>query len=321
MKIHLVYAFPPGTDRIDSPFCITNYLYNYLRNRATVTYDVWDSRKVPDPDPDAIFIGHPHYDHATITQQVFRNNITFKAKCSIHPFHHNRVVDNWPFDHIAKKADKIFSICGPYWYDTIEQTQFAHWKPKMVRLDMAVDSNIWKYRKSNFNDPKKRGVVYIGSDMPQKNTQYLTEIAMRMPDTQFRWYGGHENHSFARLPNTQVIGWTDFRNEKIINELYDFADIFLNVSISDANPTTLLEFGLAGGLIPICTQTSGYWNDDCFINIPHDVDEAVRIINNWLVKSSKELKNRSEKNRKICESKYTWDNFCGTIWKEIRKLS
>lgn len=321
MKIHLVYANTPGENRIDSPFCVTNNLYNYLSKRAEIVYDVWTSTNIPNADPNAIFIGHPHYNENTIVQQVFRQNLNFKAKFSIHPFHYNHVEDNWPFNHIVQKANKYFAICGPYWYDTIENTVFKNWKPKMVRLDMAVDGNIWKHKKTEFNNPGKRGVVYVGSSYSHKNLGYLYEIVKKMPDTNFRWYGGSSDTALARLPNMQVIGWCDFHDQKILEEIYKFADIFLNVSISDANPTTLLEFGLAGGLIPICTQTSGYWNSSSFINISHCLNEAVAVINDWLTKPSIELEELSRYNRTICEKEYTWDKFCSTIWKEIEKFS
>lgn len=320
MKINLVYAFHPGSDQTCSPFCITNYLYKYLSERAEVTYDVWDSMNIPKADPESVFLGHPNYDPNTIVQQVFRRNIEFRAKCTIHPFHHQMVEANWPFNDISMAADKIFSICGPYWYDTIENTVFRDWKPKMVRLDMAVDCNIWKYRKRKFNDVGKRGIVYIGAAKPEKNLAYLYQIARDMPNVRFRWYGGYSDHPINRLPNVETIGWTDFRNEQVLEELYNFADIFLNVSISDANPTTLLEFGLAGGLIPICTETSGYWRSPAFINIPHVNTDAIKIINHWLHEPTEKLAELSASNRVLCEKEYTWDKFCSTVWNEINKF-
>lgn len=321
MKIHLVYAFYPNQGRVDSPFCITDNLHKYLSERAEVKYDVWDSHSIPEGDPEAIFIGHPHYEHTTIVQQVFRRDIPYKARCTIHPLHTNRVEDNMPFDHISRKADKIFSICGPYWYDTIESTPFAHWKPKIMRLDMAVNSQAWPHRKAKFNDIGNRGIVYVGSDMPQKNLGLMYEIVRRMPDQKFRWYGGNGENPLAKLPNMQVIGWCDFNDKNRVQEICDFADFFLNTSWSDANPTTLLEFGLASGIIPICTETSGYWRDDSFVNISHNPDDAVQTIRHQLNRDSSDLLNRSLLNRSIAETKYTWDNFCGSVWNELVKLA
>ena len=316
--LHLTYAFPHSTKEIHSPHCITRNLYNYLNSRTDVKYYQWDHRGVADIKPNDVFIGHPHYEPSTIVQRTFAEK-KCKFMATIHPLHTAIPEHNMPFDHLARKADKIFSICGPYWYDTIDQTGFSHWKPKITRLDMAVDPLTWKYQKHKFNNPGERGVVYIGSSMPMKNLEYLYQIVKHAPDIKFRWYGGSGDHPLNSLPNMKVIGWCDFSNQQILDELYSFADIFINVSNSDANPTTLLEFGLAGGLIPICTQTSGYWNDESFINVPlHDHHLAITTIKEWLNKPSVELSKFSQKNRSICETKYTWERFCQIIWKEIK---
>lgn len=316
MKLIFVYAGQPNDGRRSAPYSITTNVYNYLSQKINIEYHQWDACYDVDVKEDDIVLGHPHYDHNTIIQRIFRTNKKCKAKYLIHPFHHNRVEDNFPFNDLAMEATGIFSICGPYWYDTIDGTVFAHWKPKITRLDLAVDES-WKYLKSTFNPIGCRGIVYVGSAMPQKNLGLLYEIARTMKNTRFDWYGGSSDHPLAKLPNVYVEGWQDLHHQKVIDICYR-NDLFVNTSISDANPTTLLEFGLASGIIPICTQTSGYWKDDCFINIPHNVDEAVSIINDWLNKPTDELVKKSLKNRIICEKEYTWEKFCSTIWNTIK---
>jgi glycosyltransferase involved in cell wall biosynthesis len=319
MKLLFVYAFHPNSGVNTSPHSITNNLHKYLQERCEVEYVPWDSCSLPAIAPDTVLLGHPHYDPNTIVQTIFRRDIPMAAKYSIHPLHTARTEDNWPFDHIAQKADGIFSICGPYWYDTIDSTIFSSWKEKITRLDMAVDCDIWRHYKTEFNPPGQRGVVYVGSSMPQKNLGYLQQIVQSMPDVQFRWYGGSGDHPMVRLPNMQIFGRYDFPNQEIMAGMFSFGDIFLNVSSSDANPTTLLEFGLAGGMIPICTQTSGYWKDESFINVPHDLGGAIQTIRQWLSKPSDELLAKSLYNRQICEKNYTWDLFCSRIWDVMSK--
>lgn len=319
MKIHFVYAFQPGTNRLDSPFCITNHLHAYFSKRAEVTYDVWDSHKTPKSDPEAIFIGHPHYDTSTIVQNVFRHDVEYKARCSIHPFHHQRKQDNMPFDHITAAADKVFSICGPYWYETIDKTDFAHWKPKMVRVDMAVDTSHFPYLRQKFNPVGKRKLVYIGSSMPQKNLAYMTEVMSSMPDVKLKWYGGDGGHPLARLPNVEVTGWVRLDKntaQSIVNE----CDIFINTSISDANPTTLLE-ARAWGLITACTPQSGYYKDEFFTELPLNnmpgVCSRIRLL---LQEDEEVLLDRARRSRQEIETKYTWERFCRTIWNELEAL-
>jgi glycosyltransferase involved in cell wall biosynthesis len=316
-RLHFIYAGFPDDGRIQSPYCITRHLYHYLKERVDVVYHEWSASYDMEIGPDDVLIGHPHYDVNTMVQRFFRSGKPCRAKCLIHPLHTRRVEDNMPFDSLSRQADRIFSICGPYWYDTIDSTPFAHWKEKIVRLDMAVDASLWPFRKSSFNGSGNRGVVYVGSGMPQKNVPMLTEIARRMKDVRFDWYGGSGDAGFARLPNTHVEGWCQFTPEKVAQICYR-NDLFVNCSVSDANPTTLLEFGLASGIIPICTETSGYWRDECFTNIPMDVDRAVAIIRDWLAKPSEELLARAVANRKICEEKYTWQRFCETVWEGLK---
>lgn len=319
MKIHLVYAFEPGTDRLDSPFCITNNLHRYLSQRAEVIYDVWDAMKVPKADPEAIFIGHPHYEPTTIVQQAFRQDVKFKAKCSIHPFHHVRPEDNWPFDHIARKADKIFSICGPYWYDTADKTMFAHWKPKMIRLDMGINSEQFPFVKTKFNPIGQRKLVYIGSTMPQKNLAYMTRILSNMPDVKLKWYGGDGNHPLAKLPNVEAIGWVRL-DEGMARQITNECDIFISTSLSDANPTTLLE-ARAWGLITACTPQSGYYNDEFFTELDLcDFDKTIKAIRGLLNEDEQVLLDRSKRSRTEIEAKYNWNNFCETVWQELLKL-
>lgn len=318
-KLHFVYAGDPADSRSCSPFSITHNLYKFLAARLPVTYHQWDACYDIELGPNDVLLGHPHYDPNTIVQRTFRRNQPCKARCLIHPFHHRRVEDNFPFDHLARAADKIFSICGPYWYDTIGDTPFAHWREKMVRLDMAVDITQWPYRKETFNGPGNRGVVYVGSGMPQKNVGFLTEIARRLPKVRFDWYGGSGDHSLAQLPNCHVEGWTAFTPAKVA-EICHRNDLFVNVSISDANPTTLLEFALASGIVPLVTETSGYWRDECFANIPLERNGAVDIIRDWLERPTEELSARSLANRRVCEERYTWARFCDTVWAGLEPL-
>lgn len=319
MKIILVYAGSPDSKEIQSPFCITKNLHKYLSERAEVEYYQWDQVVTLKPDPNAIFIGHPHYNPNTVVQSVFRRDTKFKAKCSIHPFHHADPAHNSPFHDIARKADKIFSICGPYWYDTAQNTEFAFWKEKMVRLDMAVDGEHFPYLKQNFNPPGKRKILYMGSDMPMKNVGYLTKVMQKLPNTELHWYGANGEHSLARLPNVKAVGWT-LLNKPTATRIVNECDIMVNVSTSDANPTTLLE-ARAWGLITACSKTSGYYNDKFFTPLTlGDPTKTAAEINHLLTCPTAELEKRSKDSRKEIETKYNWDVFCSKIWNELVKL-
>ncbi len=315
MAIIFVYAGARDDHRIQSPYCITKNLYNYLKERTDVRYYRWDSTEDVDIGPDDILLGHPHYDPNTVVQKLF--NKPCKAKFLIHPLHHGRPNDNLPFDHLARKADVIFSICGPYWYQTLEQSPFAHWKPKITRLDMAVDGNIFPYMKDKFNAPKDRRLVYVGSAAPNKNLEYLVKIMKALPNTTLHWYGGDSNHRLAKLPNVKTVGWVVL-DKAIGKEICDSCDIMVSLSDSDANPTSLLET-TSWGLIAACTKESGYYNDPMFTELYlNNFSKTVKTINNLLGTDTNILKQRSLINREMIETKYTWDNFCSTVWNGLQ---
>lgn len=318
MRIHFVYAFHPNSAAIHSPYCITRNLYNYLKTRAEVIYHEWSQRGVIDVKPDDVFIGHPHYDKGTVVQRTIREKHC-RVMCTIHPLHTALPQHNMPFDELARKVDRIFSICGPYWTDTIQNTPFAHWAPKITRLDMAVDPKQFPFLKNKFNPPGKRRLVYIGSSMPMKNLGYMAVIMQGLPNVQLHWYGGSSDHRLAKLPNVKTTGWIQL-NKKTAQKIVDECDIFINTSNSDANPTTLLE-SMAWGLINACTKESGYWHDPLFTELYlDDIGKTRQAIRELIVAPEQQLAERSKQGRKEIETKYTWDRFGNTIWTELQRL-
>lgn len=323
MKVHFVYAYTPFDESIQAPHTITKHLYHYMLPRAEVIYDEWGTIKTPEGGEDTIFVGHPHYDVNTIVQSAFRNDVKFRKRCTIHPLHHGRPEDNLPFDELSRKADQIFSICGPYWYDTIDRSPFAHWKPKIVRLDMAVDVAHYPFVKHSFNPPGKRSLLYIGSCMPQKNLELMRQIMRKLPKVTLHWFGGSGDHPLAKEPNVRVTGWSRL-DHAFATEAAKHCDIFINTSISDANPTTLLE-SAAWGFVPMATPQSGYWpigkstqpqllTHELFL---HDVNKCVDSIQRMLHAPENELRDISIANRRLVETYYTWDRFCTTFWNAL----
>jgi glycosyltransferase involved in cell wall biosynthesis len=314
MRIHFTYAGQPGSGQIQSPYSITDNLYQYLAARVEVIYHSWDATGAIDLREDDILLGHPNYNHDTIVQRAMSKPC--RAKFLIFPFHHRRSEDNLPFDHLVKQATGVFSITGPYWYDTIEQTPFAHWKDKITRLDMAVDSNIYPYLKETFNSPGRRRLLYVGSSTVHKNLGYLAKIMSRMKDVELHWYGGYLENSLGRLNNVKVVGWSVMDRQlglKICND----CDVMVNVSLSDANPTTLLET-TAWGLIPACTKESGYYRNPMFHELfLDDIDKTIAVLRNLLNRSTADLKQQSLMNRQLVKEKYSWEVFCTKIWAKI----
>ena len=315
MKIHFVYAGHPDNNSNASPYTITRELYRYMRARVDVAYYDWCTLGCPWVDKNDIILGHPNYDPNTITQRFFAT-ANCRAKCLIFPLHHGIPEHNLPFDQLALQADRIFSIMGPYWYDTLESSPFAHWKPKITRVDMAVDASKFPFARESFAPPGRRNLIYIGNARPEKHIELLYEIMRRLPDIHLTWYGGGYE-PMHHLPNVTIIGWTDF-TPAIAKTMVKAGDFFINCSQSDANPTTLLE-AMCWGLIPVCTKQSGYHNDPLFTNIPQNADDAAAVIRGLQEIPGETLLERARAARAEVERKYCWERFCETIWAELSK--
>lgn len=315
--IHFVYAGHPDNGIKRSPHCITHNLYYYLKNKiepnGSIKYYDWAQTGSIDYSEDDIIIGHPHYGEDTIIQQSIKNPKKCKGKFTLHPFHSRETSANYPFDCLIPHVNAYFAITGKYWYDTINETVFSHWRDKIVRLDMAVDANQYQYTKRSFN--QKRKLLYIGSDTIYKNLGYMLEIVKNM-NTELHWYGGYLEHPLAKLPNVRTTGNIDLNHENAIKICND-CDLMINTSHSDANPTTLLEVACWG--IPVaCTKGSGYYNNDPFYEIPEDnVNSAVEKLNQILQKSEEELLEKGRENRSIMEQQYNWTRFCNKIWSVV----
>jgi glycosyltransferase involved in cell wall biosynthesis len=322
MAVHFVYAGFPDDGRLQAPYSITRNLYHRLKAEfGDVIYHEWLSETDIVNGPNDVLLGHPAYNPNSVVQKAFRSGRPWKAKCVIHPLHTRRVEDNMPFDHLARAADHIFAITGEYWYDTIDSTPFAHWKPKMTRVDMAVDAHHFPYVRTAFRPVGKRRLAYIGSSMPQKNLAFLVKVMKELRDVELDWYGGSGDHPLAKLPNVRTFGWMVL-DSTVAARIATECDIFINVSLSDANATTILETA-AWGLVPILSKESGYWPNRsngliaAEVNID-DLGATLANVRRLLETPTVELERRARHNRAVVESHYTWGRFCGTIMDGLR---
>lgn len=307
--IHFAYAHKPNNELICSPCSITNHLYEYLSSRSQVTYHDFREQNKVILSEDDIFIGHPHYDYKTITNRTILENNRGR-KYLLFPFHHYMPKFNMPFNELVMACDKYFAITGPYWYQTIKHSKFAHWESKMVRLDMAVNHDHYPRQKTGFNEPGQRRILYVGRNAEEKNPGLLRKIINYMPDVQFILVGLD-----IIAANTICLGRI-MLDSNAARSLCNKCDFFINTSMSDANPTTILE-AASWGLIPICTRQSGYYEGGLVYNIPLQAEFAVKKLREILSLSSEALMERSLAITELVKKEYNWDKFCSTIWSEI----
>ncbi len=312
--IHFVYAGAHNNCSPQAPYTITRHVYDFLASKTQVTYHQWDEVSNMIIGKDDILLGHPHYDERTIVQQIVRHQ-TCKAKLLIHPFHTNRVQDNIPFDHLVKCADKVFSICGPYWTDTIDNTPFASWKPKIIRLDMAVNLDHYQFFRTKFNS--KRNLLYVGSAMPQKNLGLMRAIMSKLPNVTLHCFGGG-GHGLEALSNVVLYPRVELTKQKLM-EIVNVADVFINTSISDASPTAMLEAAAIGFPI-MCTKESGIYNQPMVTELSlSDINYNAHIINTVLNYNDERLMGMALETRKMIEHTHTWDKFNNKLWDEVSK--
>jgi glycosyltransferase involved in cell wall biosynthesis len=319
MRLIFVYAGSPHQSHAIAPYSITNHMYTAFQAKGyDVVYYNWDhTGELVSTSPDDIIIGHAHYNGNTALRRLYRQPAALK--CMLQPFHHALPNINLPFDDIARQSDIIFSISGPYWYDTIDQSPFAHWKSKMVRLDMAVDASSFKFVKTHFNPPGMRTFAYIGRSEYEKGTDLLAATFKKLPDCTLHCYGSiNPGDQLLGMKNVVIHGWTDI-SAQWMQDFANQCDYVISMGRSDANPTSLLE-GSAIGLLPICTKESGYWRHPMFHTLPASTpNEAAASIRQLDQASSDDLMQRAITNRVIVENDYTWSKFCSTVINAIER--
>jgi glycosyltransferase involved in cell wall biosynthesis len=211
-------------------------------------------------------------------------------------------------DRLIPEVDVLFGIMGEYWWDQWPSSPYAHWLPKMARLDMAVDTLHFPRVKTCFNAAGKRGFLYIGRNDPMKGTHLLSRLAHAMPEFRFAWIGhGPEIESIPRLSPSRPLT-ADFM-AKVAND-YDF---FISPSLADPNPTTILE-SMAWGFPVVCTPQSGYYETSFRRNIhPEDPDGCVSVLHKLQSAGDNELRTMADEAREVVERDYTWGAFADTI--------
>lgn len=184
--IHVVY---PHGSRISCPDAIGRNLGRRLEDRGySVLYHNWDDVGVIKPGPNDVLLGHVHPSPGT----VFRRSMTepgWRRVIVLEPYTHGDDFRVAFLDSVLEHCDLFLTITGNYWFASIEQSLFAHWRPKMIHLDLAVERKDFPVLKTRFNPVGKRRFVYIGHVSSYKNTRHLSAIAARLPDAQVSHIG------------------------------------------------------------------------------------------------------------------------------------
>lgn len=307
-RVHLVY---PHEDRTSQPDAIGRQLGRRLEESYEVVYHDWWRRGVIHPEPGDVLLGHPHPTRGTIFRRSARER-GWSRVLMLGPYHHGDLRQNAFVDSIIRDCDLFLAITGPYWFGTIEASSCAHWRPKMVHVDMAVERAHFPPVKGTFSEPGHRRFVYIGTTAYMKNTPYLGAIAREMQGVDFAWIG----RGASGIQGLRPLGFLDFDSPDGQRLLATF-DFMLTVGRADANPTTILE-AMAWGLIPVCTPQSGYAGVPGIANVPlGDAAEAATILRRLNEAPEEELLETQAANWRALDTHYNWDRFARQVVEAI----
>ena len=297
--VHLVYPFGA---RISTPDAIGRKLGEELQKRGfIVRHYNYDERRAITPHPGDILIGHPHPDPSTIFRLSLPNP-AWRRKLILAPFAPDPRQVAF-LDTVVPNVDRYLAITGNYWYREVAQTIFAHWQPKMIHMDLAVDREDFPAIKHSFHPPGERRFLYIGHTAWYKNTAYLAQLAAKMPHWHWGWMGGG-----VPIKNFRPLGSQDFRSQEARQSVSEY-DFLITVGRFDANPTTLLE-AMAWGLIPVCTPQSGYDRQPGMINIPLDApDEAIAMLQQLQFADDLALRSIQQRNWAMLDQHFNWQRF------------
>lgn len=328
-SIGLVSNRHPGDRELNrwpkqSPFENTKNIYRALSEKyPTVLYHLTENIKIKFSEDD-IFIGHPFFPYQQngggVTEYALTSKVRPKILAIISPLHCDTNVKtthiNKEFlDHVDRlmpQVDILFAIMGEYWWKQWDSSPYAHWKPKMIRLDMAVDVKHYPFIKKKFNKPGQRKFLYIGKNDPMKGTKFLSQLALEMRDFDFGWIGsGPEIEGVKRISGVRQL------TPRFMSKVAEEYDFFISLSRADPNPTTILE-SMAWGFPVICTPQSGYYETDYMRNIYRDdITKSMEIIKSLQNLGEAEVRKWVELARQAVEKEYNWEWFTGKILNHI----
>lgn len=306
---------------LNSPYTITHYVGNFLRQKARDCGWGFEYRNLDDTAPadigaDDIVIGHTWFDGGFMDIALASKA---RAKFILQPYSHGMVSagDVPRVVTMFDQGDHLFLITGRYWWDTMDKSPYADLQKKATRLDMAVDASLHPLTKTRFNERGKRTFCVMGTTIPAKGMDIAAEIA-RVSGIKLGYYGRVDSDPFDQVPRIKRHSGVYFTPEETakVGREYDF---FLSTGRMDANPTTLLETA-SWGLIGACTKESGYWPDEPFYELRTDdlvfnLEQIERL--QWM--SDYELRQRQQMMRRYIEQCHSWDRFCATIWEGMKQ--
>lgn len=309
-----------------SPYENTRNMYMALSKKMpTLLYHLTERVYCP-LDHDDIFLGHPYFPSTAgcygVTELAAKEKVRpskfalitpLHCDCDIETTHINKAfLDD--VDRLLPLTNVLFGIMGEYWWDQWDLSPYAHWKPKMIRLDMAVDVTRYPRIKMRFNPPGKRGYLYIGpSNDVRKGSDFLGQLMGLLDDYPKGWIGGGEQD----IPNMAHISNIRPLTPAFMTDIAEKYDFLISPSRADPNPTTILE-SMAWGFPVLCTPQSGYYQTSYRRNLYlDDIDKSLTVLEELQYADEADLVRMADEARQVVEKDYTWAKFTSTVIKSL----
>ncbi|MES1982933.1 MAG: glycosyltransferase [Pseudomonadota bacterium] len=257
------------------------------------------------PEPGDILLGHLWTDRHTVMWNSL-GDPRFSKKYLIQPYNNDVLQLGWVKDGL-ELCDGFFAVGGDYWLNTFNESPLKDFEKKIHHLNMAVDALSYPLVKSEFNPPKKRRFLYIGRQSrfgDEKGIGLLEELATRIPN-----FEGGYICTGAEIKGWKKISMPTTLTPVVMKKVAAEYDVFINMSRADAQATTILE-AMCWGFPIACTNQSGYSRETSFFYFSlDDMKHNVNIIQEIQNISNEKLREISAENRRVVETKYSWDTF------------
>ncbi len=304
--VHLVY---PGGPASSCPDAIGRNLSARLSARWPVRLHAWNAIGAVRPAPGDVLLGHPH----PVPGTVFRASSRlagWRRVLALAPFVPDPAYVGF-HESVLDRCDLFLAITGSYWFGRTPGSAVAHWRPKMVHLDLAVDRADFPRVKGRFSRPGDRRFLYVGGTGPAKNVGYLSRIAGALPGTAIAWMGRG-----GAIAGLEALGFADFRDAEARRTVARH-DFLLTVGRADANPATVLE-AMSWGLVPVCTPQSGYQGLPGVVNVPlDDAAGAAEVLRRLQDLPEAELERMRRANDEALDRHFHWDRFAAQVVEAI----
>lgn len=302
-----------GTWPARAPTSITANVYQALSARfETRLYDVREHVLIPG-GPEDVLIGHYLAGDASGVWQRSCREGRFALRVAMNPLHHHMAEVCGELDPYVPMVDRVFGIMGPYWYDTWRDSALAHWFPKIVPFDMAIDISAFPRVKRRFNPPGRRRFLYIGWAGAQKGTHLLSIL-----------FGLGARHRCVAIGPVMPVANVECRprvrfTADYLTRLAEECDFLLVPGVSDANPTVVLE-AMAWGFPVACTPQSGYYNIPEIVPLSiTDMRRNLAVLDRLQDADERELLAGAEDARRLVAARYTWERFTQTLNEALGK--